>query len=230
MKLIELIKCFDCNSDAPLKSRALKIPKKGQTGTGYYYQCENCKAEFSTTESDELSVSTVELDTELAKKIIEKKGLPISNLAKWKFRKEIPSKYFETQSPEIGKSDVIYPKIVEILGFKEVAGTKFRTFAKRPQRVAELISETKRMTEEEKLLFFTEISEMRNALARLIKVFNETNIKAIMKDMRFHHSHIFPARLLSAIHQSYFNLDRFDKNEIAGMKSEIALLYNRLKI
>ncbi len=164
----------------------------------------------------------------LAKEIIAKFDLPISNLSKWRFRGFIPPQYFEPQSETVKDNDSMYPKILEILTYKEIALTKFRTFNKRPQRASDLISERYRMSVDEKTLFITEVAELRNLLMKCAKVFDEKNIKAVVKDMRIHHTHIFPQRLLGSMNQNYFNLAKFDKIEIQDIKTNLMLLHNRL--
>ena len=170
----------------------------------------------------------ITFDETTANEIIERFNLPKSNLAKWKFRGHIPPQYFEKQSEEIKQNDSMYPKILEILTYKEIALTKFRTFNKRPQRASDLISERFRMSIDEKTLFVTEVTEIRNTLIKCAKIFDEKNIKTIIKDMRIHHTYVLPQTLLSSIHQNYFNLNKFDKIEINEMKQKILVLHNKL--
>ena len=137
------------------------------------------------------------------------------------------------KSEPIKEHDSLYPKILEIMQFNEISATKFRTFNERPQRAADYVSGRFRMKEDEKILFITEISELRNLLMKAFTKLDDTTIQKIMDDKRFKHSKFISKIIRSRLSQRKLNLMQntklFQNNkEKEELKTILILLYNRL--
>lgn len=167
---------------------------------------------------------------ELAKEIIERENLPAQYLAKWKLRGNIPSQYFEKKAELVPENDSLYPKLVAILGYKEIAPTKFRTFADRPQKAADVVQGRFRMTTDEKVLFMTEITEIRNLLFQCHKTPNLKNFRELFNDKRVHHTHLIEQNIRQQITKGTFDKNFLSKTELLTLQNMIINFHNRLYI
>jgi hypothetical protein len=169
----------------------------------------------------------IEFDETKAAEIVAQFNLNPSVIVKWRFRKEIPAKYFESQdiSEKIPRNNPVLSKIISILDISCLNESNFRTFAKRPQFVSDLKKEGS-MTENEKVLFLTEVSELRNLLSLVIKQPIERNFKLILKEPRLRNVHFFSQAANSRLYQNS-TLTNEEKNDLI-LKCKV--LYNNLKV
>lgn len=123
-----------------------------------------------------------EYDEALADSIIEKFRLDPVTKRVWKSRNSIPGAYFEDEidtSEKLGDRDPVYRKIKDILGHDAISSTKFRTLL---QKGADITRDKDRMTEAELIGMKTEITEIRNDLAKAIKLPTQTNLRASLTE------------------------------------------------
>jgi len=166
-------------------------------------------------------------DEETAKTIIAKFNLDKKTLKVWRTRKKIPDRYFDPEydhSEGLKDHDTEYQKFIEILGFKEIASTKFRSLG---QKGADIQRKKDRMTEQERIGFKTEVTELRNKLRAFMDAPGERTIKPILTEGRFHPTILFSKQIQNKVNQGRTLLTTAEKQEL---KVQAMSLYNRLKI
>ena len=169
-----------------------------------------------------------EYDESLADSVIAKFGLDPVTKRVWKSRNSIPGAYFDEDidtSEKLGDRDPVYQKIRDILGHDAISSTKFRTLL---QKGADITRDKDRMTEAELIGMKTEITEIRNDLAKAIKLPTQTNLRAVLRDVR-----LKPTKIIgNDIYRKIMDTGRapITDAEKDTVKSKFNKLYNQLKL
>lgn len=170
---------------------------------------------------------TIEYSDQLADELIQRHQLRPEVKKVWKTRGSIPGAYLDEMdtSEKLGDRDPVYQKIRDILNNEAVSSTKFRTLL---QKGADITREKDRMTEAELLGMKTEVTELRNALAAAIKLPTQTNLRAVLGDVRLKPTKIIGSDLYRKIMDTgRAPITESEKNII---KTAFSRLYNILKI
>lgn len=166
-------------------------------------------------------------DEETAKEIIEKFNLDLKTIKVWRTRGKIPDRYFDPEydhSEGLKDHDTEYQKFIEILGYKEIASTKFRCLK---QKGADVQRKKDRMTKNERIGFKTEVTELRNKLRAFIDAPSERTIKPLLTDGRLHPTLLFSNAVQSQVLKGHQLLTDKQKLELKVLAMS---LYNRLKV
>jgi hypothetical protein len=168
----------------------------------------------------------VPFDENTAAEIVEKFNLNAAIVAKWRFRGEIPEKYFSDMSEKV--TDIaILQKISEILNVREIAPKHFRTFSSK--KGYRIISEETTISENELIALKTELVEIRNLLALCISHPTQDNFKKLFRDKRVHHTPLLDsAKFQIRVTSSNFYFE--NEAERKKIKQKLAIFRNKLLI
>lgn len=166
-----------------------------------------------------------------AEEIIEKYNLPKKIKRIWKFRGEIPMKYFKSNfflQMSIEENSKTR-KIREILEIKALRLSEFRTnklnknYTKSNVRLYD-IKKGSRFVEGELLMLKDEITEIRNKIRKIIDTKTNKSILLFLSDTR-----IKPTLIISRSLLFKFKRRHLDKPEKDELIQALSSLYNRLR-